>query len=152
MLKERDCKGKINHTRVILGGVAAGFVMNLMEMFVGGMLLGMDEQWKAGLAALGKPLKEDGATMASFLGIYFVLGILAVWVYAAIRPRFGAGPKTALIAAIAVWLIGALLPTWINLALEIYPTRTLMTYLAVAFLEYIVGTMLGGWIYRESDS
>ena len=144
--------GKINHKRVILGGLAAGFLMNLMEMFVGGLLLGMDKQWQQGLAALGKELKPDGVTMVSFLSIYFVLGILCVWVYAAMRPRFGAGPGTAVKAAVATWLIGALLPTWINLTLEIYPTRTLLTYLGLALVEYIAGTLLGAWIYRESAS
>jgi hypothetical protein len=42
------------------------------------------------------------------IGITFVLGILAVWTYAAIRPRFNAGPKTALCAGLAVWAMSYL--------------------------------------------
>jgi hypothetical protein len=33
------------------------------------------------------------------------LGILSVWLYAAIRPRYGAGPTTSVIAGFAVWLV-----------------------------------------------
>ncbi|HSE60477.1 MAG TPA: hypothetical protein VLA99_17380 [Nitrospiraceae bacterium] len=31
----------------------------------------------------------------------------ALWLYAAIRPRFGAGPKTALYAGLGVWVLGS---------------------------------------------
>ena len=43
-----------------------------------------------------------------FLAWGFLVGIFAVWLYAAIRPRYGAGPKTALCAGAAVWGIGYL--------------------------------------------
>ena len=36
------------------------------------------------------------------------LGIAAVWLYAAIRPRYGAGPRTAVIAGLAVWVMADL--------------------------------------------
>src|SRR5437667_4515115 len=35
----------------------------------------------------------------------FVLGVLLVWLYAAIRPRFGPGPKTSLIAGLVLWFL-----------------------------------------------
>jgi hypothetical protein len=35
-------------------------------------------------------------------------GIVIVWMYAAIRPRYGAGAKTAMCAAFAVWFVAAL--------------------------------------------
>src|SRR5207249_3963498 len=41
-----------------------------------------------------------------FLAWGFLVGIFAVWLYAAIRPRYGAGPKTALCAGAAVWGLG----------------------------------------------
>ena len=38
--------------------------------------------------------------------IYDLLkGLVALWIYAALRPSSGPGPKTALIAAILVWLL-----------------------------------------------
>ena len=38
-----------------------------------------------------------------FVLLAFVLGIATIWLYAAIRPRFGAGAGTAVIAGVAVW-------------------------------------------------
>ena len=34
------------------------------------------------------------------------MGLLLVWLYAAIRPRFGPGPRTATYAALVVWVCG----------------------------------------------
>ena len=39
----------------------------------------------------------------------FLIGLFAGWLYAAIRPRYGAGPKTALCAGLFVWFLGYLL-------------------------------------------
>jgi hypothetical protein len=40
----------------------------------------------------------------SFVLWGFLVGIFAVWLYAAIRPRYGDGPKTALCAGAVVWV------------------------------------------------
>src|SRR5262245_57034437 len=40
-----------------------------------------------------------------FLAMTFVLGIIAVFAYASMRPRFGAGAKTAVITAVVFWLL-----------------------------------------------
>lgn len=142
----------MNYTRIVVGGLLAGVLMNVMEMFVGGYLFGMDKQWQDALTAIGKPIPTSGGVMATFLGLYFVLGILCAWMYGAIRPRFGAGPLTAIRAGFAVWLLGALLPTIVNLALNIYPARTLHTYLGLSLVEMILGTLLAGWIYKEGET
>jgi hypothetical protein len=42
--------------------------------------------------------------MAAHLLWGFVVGIAAIWLYAAIRPRYGPGAATALRAGFAVWL------------------------------------------------
>ena len=53
----------------------------------------------------------------------FLVGILAIWLYAAIRPRYGAGSKTALYAGAAVWGLGYLLGSVMPLALHLFPRR-----------------------------
>jgi hypothetical protein len=35
-----------------------------------------------------------GAQLAMFIAWGFLVGIVAIWLYAGIRPRYGAGPKT----------------------------------------------------------
>ena len=60
----------------------------------------------AAVRALGREV--GGGALLMFLAWGFLVGIFAVWLYAAIRPRYGAGPKTALCAGAAVWGLGYL--------------------------------------------
>ena len=87
--------GTMNGARVILGGLLAGVVINVFESILNGVVLAKD--WEAAMAALGKP-PMAGDQIAVFIVWGFLVGIFAVWLYAAIRPRYGAGPKTALCA------------------------------------------------------
>jgi hypothetical protein len=48
--------------------------------------------------------------MVIFILMSFVAGIVTIWLYAAVRPRLGAGPGTAIIIAIPVWILASLMP------------------------------------------
>jgi hypothetical protein len=87
--------GKINWPRVILGGAVAGLIINLFEFILNGVILA--EDMNAAISALGRHL--GGPELLMFNTWAFLVGIFMVWLYAAIRPRYGAGPKTALAAA-----------------------------------------------------
>ena len=137
--------GTINWKRVILGGLVAGVIINVFEFLLNGVILANDMQ--AAIAALGKQM--GGGALASFTVWGFLVGIFAVWLYAAIRPRFGAGRATALCAAVAVWRLGYLLASFTPLALNLFPARLLVIGLLVGLVELSVGTLAGAWIYRE---
>ena len=97
----------INTSKVVVGGLAAGVVNNVLGFLVQGMLLGpkmMDEMLAAAPSLKGKG--EDPMTMTGRIVTGFAIGFLLVWLYAAIRPRFGPGPKTAILAAFVVWFCG----------------------------------------------
>ena len=99
--------GKINVTRLILGGIVAGIAIDLLDYLVDGVWLA--QRWADGMALLGKPgFSQVQIIWFNVLGL--LTGLAAIWLYAAIRPRFGAGPKTAIIAGVAVWFIGVFLP------------------------------------------
>ncbi len=93
---------KINYTRVLLGGLLAGVVLNFGEYVINEFILG--EKWRAALASLNRTPPAGGA-IAVFVLMTFLLGLIAVWLYAAIRPRFGPGPKTAVVAGLFLWLV-----------------------------------------------
>src|ERR1700719_3566969 len=91
---------RINMSRVILGGIVAGIVADVLGYIVDGVILA--PQWADGLKALGRPDFSINQIIAfNIIGLAY--GILAIWVYAAIRPRYGAGPKAAVAAGMAVW-------------------------------------------------
>ena len=66
------------------------------------MVFCSERDGKAETDALNPDARRRGqASCTRVVIVDFILGILTVWVYAAIRPRFGPGPRTALTAALA---------------------------------------------------
>jgi len=140
--------GKINWTRVVLGGLVAGAIINIFEYVLNGVILAKDME--AAISALGRQM--GGSQLLMFTVWGFLVGIFAVWLYAGIRPRYGAGPKTAACAGAAVWGLGYLLAAVTPLALKLFPTRIMAIGLAVGLVEVIVGTLVGAWLYREATA
>src|SRR5213594_4009946 len=91
---------RINLGRVILGGLLTGVILNIGEWILNGMIL--KNEMQDFFRRCGFP--EPGTNfLVIAVAITFVLGIVIVLGYAAIRPRFGPGPKTAIIAALFAW-------------------------------------------------
>lgn len=139
--------GKINMVKVLVGGVLAGLVISIGEYILNETILGAD--WQAAMQALNKPA-FSGSQIAWFLVLGFLLGILAVWTYAAIRPRFGAGPKTAVCAGLIVWALAYAYPTLGWAVLDFFPAKLIWTPLIWGLVELPVATVAGAWLYKES--
>src|ERR1051326_8723332 len=84
------------------------------------------------------------------IAITLVLGIVIVLGYAAIRPRFGPGPKTAIITALFVWFGVYLYQNVIALGLGMVPAKTVAIVLAWGLVEYIIAMLIGGALYKEA--
>jgi len=91
---------KINVGRVVAGGVLAGAVLFLVNGIVNGALLNSAFlEWAQGMGdRLHAPAR--GVAMGLWTLMSLLYGIVGVWLYAGIRPRYGAGPKTALLAGL----------------------------------------------------
>jgi hypothetical protein len=139
--------GKINLGRVLIGGVIAGIVYDILGYLVDGVLLA--HRWADGMKALGHA-EFTSNQIIEFNVLGLVLGIVLVWIYAAIRPCFGAGVKTAICAGLAVWVIGVLLP---NLGFMWIPglfSRHLTVYTtACGLVEVVVAAIAGAAPYKE---
>src|SRR5437899_11131617 len=85
--------GKINWGRVVLGGLLAGVVLNIVDYLTYGVWLKAD--MAAAMTGLGKSPAAMDSAIPLWVALDFVSGIGLLWVYAAIRPRFGAGVKSA---------------------------------------------------------
>lgn len=137
---------QINIKRMILGGLLAGLALNIGESIVHGLILG--EQWVAASKALN--LGPISATViAGTVVINFVVGFATVWLYTAIRPRYGAGPKTAIYGALAVWILVYLAPTISFILVGLYPAKLLLIALFWGFFELPIISIAGAWYYRE---
>jgi len=139
--------GKINMARVILGGLVAGIVINIGEFVLNMPVLG--QRWNEAMQSLNRP-SMDSVSPAFFIILCFALGILTVWVYAAIRPRFGAGPLTAISAGLIVWGLASLYPTAAMLPMNLFP-RSLLLYAVIwEVFELPLAALAGGWVYKEN--
>ena len=142
--------GKINIGRWILGGVVAGIGIDFLSYLVDGVILA--PRWAHDMTRLGRP-ELTASQLVWFNVIGMALGLLAVWVYAAIRPRFGAGMRTAFYAGIAVWVAASLLPNaslmW---ATGLFNNHLTLYTTAGALIELVVGTVVGAAVYKEAGS
>lgn len=139
--------GNINLGRVILGGFVAGVIINVFEFLLNGVLLA--NQWPGIMAAINRPaLGMHDIVIFNIVG--FVTGIVAVWTYAAIRPRFGAGVKTAVYAAGLTWVTAYLLATVTPVVMGIFSHSVAMVLLAGGLVEIVVATIVGAWLYKET--
>ena len=140
--------GKINWTRVLIGGLVAGVVGNVL--WFAAWWLFQRSRVSAVLLALGRPLHETVAANVLLVVMTFVMGILVVWLYAAIRPRYGPGPKTAALAGVAAGLLCGVFPDigW-GLTLRLIPGRVWGTDAVVTFVGLVIATLLGAWVYKE---
>ena len=137
----------IHFRRVMLGGLAVGLVLNITESFLNLVILAKANE--ACLKALNVPPIGGGA-IAFYVAWGFIQGLVTVWLYAAMRPRLGAGPRTALMAGLVVWLLAYAIPQVGNAMTHLAPWNLTAVYLAWTLVEAPAVALLGGWIYREA--
>lgn len=78
-----------------------------------------------------------------------VAGIWAVWLYAAIRPRYGAGTKTAAIAGFSWWLIATIATCqWADIGF--IPLRDFVGLMVASLPTLIAATIVGAWSYEKT--
>jgi len=75
-------------------------------------------------------------------------GISVLWLYAAIRTRYGPGVKTAVIAAFAWWFIVSLGDaTWCSFGF--FPPSTVIPLMIGTLPAFIIAALVGAKFYRE---
>ena len=139
----------INTSKVLVGGLAAGVVANIIGWVGFGMLLG--PRFEADAVAVAPVLQGrgmSGSAIAVNVVATFVVGILLVWLYAAMRPRFGPGMNTATYAALAVWVCGFVFHLdWLLVGL-MTPATYLMASVMAA-VQLVPSAAVGGMLYQE---
>jgi hypothetical protein len=135
----------INWKRVIAGGLLAGLVMNIGEFAVEPL---MGSQMEEFFKRLGLPTPAE-STMAVLAVGAFLVGIVTIWLYAAIRPRYGAGVRTAAIAGIAVWALSCLFPNIFMYAFGLYTAPLFWFSTIWPLVETVIAAIAGAWVYRE---
>ncbi|RMF58171.1 MAG: hypothetical protein D6748_09500 [Calditrichaeota bacterium] len=140
--------GKINLKRVVLGGLLAGLILNITESVLNIWVVG--EQWKQVLEKYG--MGESPGTLVWYYIWGFLTGILIVWIYAAIRPRFGPGPKTAILAGEVVWVSMWFLGFLGYGISGLFPMDLVFITIIWGFVELAIAGLAGAWLYKEEET
>lgn len=151
----RNRMGKINWGRVVLGGAFSGFVLIVLATAATALFLGR-QSLRTAIHAL-RPSTSGIGTPLFFVCVIFVLGMLMTWWYAAIRPLFGPGLKTAAVAGLAMWVtaiwLGVVGFAFKSVAMgEPYALPSGPMVPILYLLIAITSTVAGAWIYKERQS
>jgi hypothetical protein len=142
--------GEINWRRVFLGGVLWFVVYNVL----GGAaaVLYLAKEGREAFEQLGLRVVSHMTTPAFFVFVLVLTlasGVLCIWLYAAIRPRYGPGPRTAVCAGVLLWMMTHLFPTLYWSQLLGLPIRLVALQEVTTLAVTVAATLAGAWLYRE---
>jgi hypothetical protein len=140
---------RINKARVLLGGLLAGIVINVVEGIMHGVVLA--DQDAAMMSRLNLSPGASAGRIAALNAWGFALGILTVFTYAAIRPRFGAGPGTAVRAGLLMWASACVLGAAIPGILGIYKLDLTLINAGYELVMLPLAAVAGAAVYKEGS-
>lgn len=123
----------MNLTAIIKGGLVAGLAINVSEFVLNMYVV--------------PPAEGAAGSIGFWVGYAFVLGLLVAYMYALVRPRWGAGPRTAVCAGIMVWILHALLP--MLGAMNMGTMELSVVVVLWTAVEMAVAGLLAGMLYSE---
>ena len=138
----------MNYKRILLGGLVAGVIINASEFVLNGVVFA--KQMQADLTRHN--LVMASWAMPAYVIMAFCFGLFLAWIYAAIRPRFGPGLGTAVVAAAVVWGVGYVLPTIGLLAIGMGDATTYVIALIWGAAELVLAGIVAAYLYREGES
>ena len=141
--------GKVNWQRIILGGLLAGVIIDSCEGVTNGVVFASD--WATVMKGLNSTANFSVKQLAALNVWGFLTGIGIVWLYAAIRPRFGKGPKTAVLAGAAMWFMNYGLGGAFPVVTHLYPLGLSAVVTLIGLVEAVVAGLAGAWVYREAS-
>jgi len=139
---------RINWRLVFLGGLLAGIVLVVLGYTAWALYL--NKLWNAALEDFGHQIPESIGLHIFWIVCCVVGGILAVWLYVAIRPRYGAGPKTAFLTGFVFWVLSGVSFAIMLGSLELFPVSLLVIDSLTYLVMVVVATLLGASIYQDS--
>ena len=137
--------GSIGLKGVFVGGLVAGLILNVVDYVLYGVVLAKD--FADALQAVGRPPADN--LIPLFILLDFLYGILLVYLYAAIRPRYGPGPKTAAWAGVITWVLIALLHAVGEAPMGLLPMRLYVLGTIVSLVALPLAAVAGARFYQE---
>ena len=138
----------MNIKKVVIGGIVAGLVLNIVDFLsnyaLAARMKAETDAFKPGLSAQ----MSTTSAMVSYIIMDFAMGIALVWTYAAIRPRFGSGPRTAVFAALLFWLLALIFYAGYREMGMMSPGRW-WTFAFIGLVNFLIAAVAGAAVYSE---
>jgi hypothetical protein len=141
----------INTGKVVVGGLVAGVVANAVDFVTNNYVLAADWQAWATAHNIDPAALTSGAVAGTWVVVDFLFGILLVWTYAAMRPRFGPGIQTAFFAGLAIYLG----PTLVLFGFTMMGMMTMAMFVkgsCAALVSTFGAAIVGAAIYKEEGA
>ena len=140
----------INRSKVLLAGLVAGLVGNVIGFVGFGLLLGPRLMAEAVAVAPALEGRAGGGLGIAFNVVsQFVIGVLIVWLYAAMQPRFGATMRTAAYAGLVVWVCGLVFHAdWLVIGMMSPLSFALAS--ALALVQVLAVASVGAKVYGQA--
>lgn len=142
-------KSKVNVGKLMAGSVLAGIVINISDYVSNNFILAADWEHVARIRNVDMADLSSTSATVIYVVVNLLLGFLAVWTYAAIRPRLGRGPGTAIIAGFMVFAAqGLLMATY---AIAYFSWDVFIRAGLLMLVTMLAGSLAGAWVYAEDD-
>ena len=141
----------INTGKVLVGGLVAGIVANIIDAASNFLILANDMKAMMARLNLDPAVMESTAGIAAWVLVDLLFGILVVFTYAAMRPRFGPGPKTAIVAGFTLFCA----VTFVMYGLSSMGLMTSDLFLkssACSLVSVLVSSVAGAAVYKEASA
>ena len=138
--------GRINVGRVIIGGLVAGVVANALDFVINKYLM-VNEATEM-MQRLNLKADVVEGSMWTWIIADFIYGLVLVFAYAAMRPRFGPGPRTAIIAGMSYWFAVTVMFAGLA-AMGVFTQQAFMKQAALTIVSTLAPVLVGAAMYKE---
>lgn len=139
---------QINWGRLLIGGLIASVIGFITDGVLHEKLI--HHQWEALVQSLHMAPPPHAASAFAYFAIFELgRGFLALFLYVLMRPRCGAGPKTAICAGVVAWIAFSLTGPAQFIPLGFFSVDLWWMAGAFQLVTSIVATLAGAAIYSE---
>ena len=141
---------KINWAKFIIGGLIATVILFVTDGVLHEHLLHQD--WEAVYSALGghEATTSHGVAIVYFLIFELGRGFISLLIYVLMRPFFGAGPKTAVLAAVVGWIAFSGTGPAQFIPLGFYSTVLWGKVAGFHLITTVVAVLAGAALYKDA--
>jgi hypothetical protein len=134
---------EFNWARILVCGLVAGGVWTALSV---GLLTFVGEDFLASVRE-GRSLHGSGSSLLLIVA-NLGAGIWSTWLYVSLRPRYGAGWKSAVAASFAWWFMSSMQSAKWMVLLAVSPLTVISPFVAT-LPAIVMATLVGAWFYEK---